>query len=119
MSSSFLTPLSNWIYDRGYPPENLISWSEGCLALRELEGLHLLRFHIITRASGDRKNPAPVALDLDSIVAVLKLLTDFKARVFEVEMAFNVPEAARIMIGDAKFTLLVKDRPYNTRLFGA
>lgn len=117
VSSSFLTPLENWIYDRGYPPENLTSWSEGCLALRELKGLHMLRFDIIIRANGDRKNPA--AVDLDSIVAVLKPLKDLKAMVFEVEMTFNVPEAARIMIGETNFTLLVKDRPYNTRVFSS
>lgn len=78
------------------------------MALRRLEGLHLLRFDIVIKASGDRNSPA--AVDSDSIVTVLKPLKDLKAHVFEAETAFNIPDRARIMIGESNFTLLVKKR---------
>lgn len=98
-----------------FPPDNYREWTASCAILKEMHGLRSLHVDIIVWDTHKREDPT--IADDDALISFLQPLNRISAPFFEVEMNMTLPEVVLESLGKLKFTLVVKRRPYERRLF--
>jgi hypothetical protein len=113
ISTMLCAPVECFRNFSGFPPDGLIQWTEGCKALQDMQSLRSLHFDLIVWTTLRREIPS----DEKSLISILEPLQNLDASIFVVELNMPLPERVRVALGDIKFTLVVKQRPFNFSTF--
>jgi hypothetical protein len=76
-----------------------------------MRGLRSLYLDIIVWHTIDQKDAS--AVDDESLVEILRPLQELDAPEFVVEMNFGIPEKVERVIGERRFGLVVRERPFD------
>ena len=91
-------------------PECSLRWDTCCRVLSEIPDLDSLRLDIII---------VTVHLNPDStVLEALCPLKRIQAKLFEVELNVGLSSHVRYHLGAVNFAVFVRERPYNTKLYG-
>ncbi|KAF2675794.1 hypothetical protein K458DRAFT_197252 [Lentithecium fluviatile CBS 122367] len=101
------------VQDRRWPPESPDKWKRMCEHLLELPKLETLSLDLILQV-GPFNCPSNM---LDRMVrGGLEPLSNVRAKTLEIELNVE-PEKIRELLGDVKFEITVRERPYNVALY--
>jgi hypothetical protein len=118
MSTTFLTPMSNWMKKRGsFPKENYLDWEDGCRDLATLTELRLLRIEINVWDYLEYYDPAEGAVEDQALLFILNSLKPVRAQTFQVGFNFGLPSPIIEALGAVPFQILPHEKLYDRKTF--
>jgi hypothetical protein len=115
VSTMFMAPCIYFPGSESFPPDNYQRWSQACQVLQKLRHLRSLYVEINMWDGMDLNNAT--GADDDSLIAILGPLCHVTAVDFRVELNLDIPITVHAKLNNPTFTVVVKQRPYNTVAF--
>jgi hypothetical protein len=125
ISTMFQLPMASAPQLSSLPPENYAHWEVACAAIATLESLQQVTIDMTIWGLRDRTLNAIIGQPettydvriLNAFTAILGPLRAIKARHMEVEWNVEVPESIELLLGSINFTIVHRERKYNSRIF--